>query len=282
MLVLGSMLVSLATGCAPPTALDSVMHDSVGVAVQEPARPADSLVSSIGVNVHLSYFRTTYGTGWASIVKPKLIGLGVRHLRDGGIVTDDDAWMRTVYGRMAELTAAGMKFDLVMQPAQGSTSYTQLPQFSRLLQFAAPVVESFEGLNEHDVSGHAAWLTEVRTFQQALYTQVQADSRTAGMPVLGPSMAHPKNADGVGNLSQWMTFGAIHPYPGGALPTTSIRDHEERTASISGSRPFMATETGYHTATHWTGDHPGVSEEAQARYTPRLLLEFFNAGVGRT
>lgn len=283
MLVLGSVLVSFAAGCAPPTAVSEGMgHDSVGVAMQEQARPADSLISSIGVNVHLSYFRTTYGTGWASIVKPKLMELGVRHLRDAGAVTTDDAWMRTVYGRMAELTAAGMKFDLVMLPALGSTNYSQLPQFSRLLQFAAPVVEAFEGLNEHDLSGHAAWLAEVRTFQQALYTQVKADPRTAGIPVLGPSMAHPKNADDVGNLSQWMDFGAIHPYPGGTLPTNSIREHEERTGSISGNRPFMATEAGYHTAIHWTGDHPGVSEEAQARYTSRLVLEFFNAGVNRT
>ncbi len=282
MLLVGSALVSLFSGCAPPTALDSAAHDPVVVSRQEQARPADSLVNSIGINVHLSYFQTGYGTNWASVTRPKLIALGVRHLRDAGSVTSDDSWMRLVYGRMAELSAAGMKFNLVMQPALGSSDYTALPQFNRLLQFAAPVVESFEGLNEHDVSGRTAWVSEVRTFQQALYAAVRGDSRTAGLPVLGPAMAHPKNASAVGSLAGWLDFGAIHPYPGGALPMTSIQDHEVRTASISGNRPFMSTETGYHTATAWTGEHPGVSEVAQGHYTPRLLLQFFNAGVNRT
>jgi hypothetical protein len=258
------------------------MHDSVSVSVYQQARPADSLVNSVGLNVHLSYFQTTYGTGWASIIKPKLLALGVRHLRDHGDVVPDDGWMRTVYGRMGELAAEGIKFDLVLRPELNSDNYTSLPQFQRLMQFAAPSVESFEGLNEHDNSRRTAWVAEVRSFQQALYTAVRGDSRTAGLPVYGPSMAHPRNAESVGSLRDYMTMGAIHPYPGGNLPMTSIRDHEERAAAISGPLPFVVTESGYHTATGWTGEHPGVSEEAQARYTPRMFLEFFNAGVGRS
>lgn len=283
MLSVCATLLSLTMGCAPPTSLDSASaHDSVSVSLQERARSADSLINSIGLNVHLSYFRTAYGTGWDTIVKPKLVALGVRHLRDGGNVVPDDAWMRLVYGRMTELANAGIKFNLVMLPALGSTDYVHLNQFSRLMEYAAPVVESFEGLNEHDLSGHAAWGTETRTFQQALYARVKGDPRTASMPVYGPSMAHPRHAVAVGDLRAWMDFGAIHPYPGGTLPMHSIPDHATRTAVISGNRPFAATETGYHTALAWTGGHPGISEDAQARYTPRLLLEFFNTGISRT
>lgn len=281
MLGLAVLLCSV-SGCAPPTAFDSSAHDSVSVSVHVQARPADSLVNSIGLNVHLSYFRTTYGTGWDNIVKPKLLALGVRHLRDQGSVTPDDGWMRTVYGRMNELASAGVKFNLVMLPALNSTDFVSLPQFQRLMSYAGPAVESFEGLNEHDISNRANWVGEVRSFQRALYTTVKADARTAALPVLGPSMAQPGNAPSVGNLSEYMTVGAIHPYPGGNLPMSSIRDHERRSAIISGSLPFVVTETGYHTAIRWNGPHPGISEQAQARYTPRLLLEYFNAGVERS
>lgn len=282
MLVTSVALLSSLSACAPPTALDSSAHDSVSVSVHVQARPADSLINSIGLNVHLSYFRTTYGTGWDNIVKPKLIALGVRHLRDHGDVVADDGWMRTVYGRMNELVASGIKFNLVLRPLDGTTNFVSLPQFERLVQYAGPSVEAFEGLNEHDISKRSAWVSEVRSFQKALYDSVKSDSRTANLPVYGPSMAHPGNAAPVGSLSQYMSAGAIHPYPGGNLPMSSIRDHERRTAVISGSRPFVVTETGYHTAIRWTGAHPGISEQAQARYTPRLFLEFFNGGVQRS
>lgn len=282
MLVVSTALLSTLSACAPPTALEEGMSDSVSVSVQAQARPADSLVNSIGLNVHLSYFRTTYGTGWDNVVKPKLIALGVRHLRDHGDVVADDSWMRTVYGRMTELADAGIKFDLVLRPQSGTNNYTTLPQFQRLMQYAAPAVEAFEGLNEHDVSGRTAWVAETRSFQKALYQAVRGEARTANLPVYGPSMAHPANATGVGSLSDFLSHGSIHPYPGGNLPMTSIGDHERRSSVISGNRPIVVTEAGYHTATRWTGGHPGVSEEAQARYTPRLLLEFFNAGVQRS
>ncbi|HWA16198.1 MAG TPA: hypothetical protein VG817_07190, partial [Gemmatimonadales bacterium] len=187
-----------------------------------------------------------------------------------------------VYGRMSQLAAAGIKFDLVLRPAQGSTNYTSIPQWQRLMQYAAPSVEAFEGLNEHDNSKRANWVSEVRGFQQALYTAVKGDARTAALPIYGPSMAHPRNAASVGGLSQYMTQGSIHPYPGGNLPMTSITDHEQRSAAISGTLPFVVTEAGYHTAERWSGDHPGVSEQAQARYLTRMVLNFFDAGVVRT
>jgi hypothetical protein len=282
--MLSLLVVLSASGCAAPASLEEGMgrHDSVSVSVHQQARPADSLVNSLGLNVHLSYFQTTYGTGWQSIVKPKLIELGVRHLRDHGDVVPGDSWMRTVYGRMGELAAAGIKFNLVLRPEQNSNNFVSLPQFERLMQYAAPSVEAFEGLNEHDISKRGGWVSEVRSFQRALYTAVKADSRTANLPVYGPSMAHAGNAASVGALSEYMTMGSIHPYPGGSLPMTSIGDHERRTAVISGALPLVVTEAGYHTATQWTGPHPGISEEAQARYTPRLLLEFFNAGIQRS
>jgi hypothetical protein len=65
-------------------------------------------------------------------------------------------------------------------------------------------------------------------------------------------------------------------------PLANLTDHENKLQPVVGSRPLVATETGYHTATAWTGEHPAVSEQAMARYVPRLFLEYFDAGISRT
>jgi hypothetical protein len=271
---------SVASGVVPAGAAGAGLTRPA--ALIGPVRRADDFVNSIGINLHLSYFRTPYGTGWASIVKPRLLALGVRHVRDGGSVVPDDHWMQLVYGRMGELADQGIHFDLIISPAQGTQDYSIVHQFDRLVQYAGPAVEAFEGLNEHDLSGRPDWVREVRECQAALYRAVKNDPRTAGLPVYGPSMGHAANAAAVGDLSRYMDYGAIHPYPGGKPPLTNLPDHETRTAVINGSHALVASETGYHTAMQWTGGHPPVSEAAMARYVPRIFLEYFDAGIQRT
>ena len=48
----------------------------------DPARPADAFVDFVGVNTHLGYYDTAYGD-YEHILKPRLLELGVRHIRDG-------------------------------------------------------------------------------------------------------------------------------------------------------------------------------------------------------
>lgn len=254
----------------------------VGKLPQVPARPADDFVNSIGINIHTGYFDTPYGSGWASVVKPKLLALGVRHVRDAGTVLGDDDWMRTVYGRMKELSDRGIKFTLILRPREGDSDYTSAGHFDRLMTFAGPVVEAFEGLNEHDLTGRPGWLSEVRAFQKALYGRVKGDPRTATMPVYGPSMGNPYLAPPVGDLSAWMDFGSIHPYAGGKPPLANLADHTTRLQSVNRTRAVAATEAGYHTAMASGSDHPAVTERAMARYIPRTLLDFYQSGVTRT
>lgn len=250
--------------------------------VLAPARSADAFVQSIGINTHISYFRTAYGTGWATIIRPRLLALGVRHVRDAGTVVTSDGWMSTVYGRMRELSDSGVKFNLILRPADGSTDYQSTAHFSRLLTYAGSSVESFEGLNEHDLSGRANWVAEVRAFQQAAWRALKADSRSAALPVYGPSMAHPIDAPLVGDLSGYLDGGALHPYPGGQRPMAAVSTHVTYGRKISGTKPLMASESGYHDALLWSGSHPGVSEAAMGRYAPRLALDYFNAGLTRS
>jgi hypothetical protein len=53
-------------------------------------------------------------------------------------------------------------------------------------------------------------------------------------------------------------------------------------SQVSGSKPLVATETGYHDDIAYTGVHRGASERAVGFYTPRSVLEAFRAGIERT
>lgn len=273
------LLLALATGCSETT--EPTLAGPGLASLVAPARSANDFVQSIGINIHLSYFRTAYGS-WATLVRPRLLALGVRHVRDQGTVVSNDGWMSTVYGRMRELSDSGVKVNLILRPADGSTDYSSMAHLPRLLSYAGNAVESFEGLNEHDASKRANWAGELRTFQQAAYTFLKRDSRSAGLPVYGPAMAQAISYSYVGDLSAAMDGGAIHPYPGGQRPMAAVNTHITYGRKISGNKPLIASESGYHDATRWTGEHAGVSEAAMARYAPRLLLDYFNAGIRRS
>ncbi len=273
--------LALSTACATDAPTEPLSESPLFVTAPTTAKPSDALVHSIGINVHLSYFQSPYGTGFQSIIKPKLQALGVRHLRDVGSVTSNNGWMGKVYGHAKELGQMGMKFNYVMRPGE-SGSYTNVDHFTRLMTYVAPFVENFEGLNEHDLTGRANWAGEVRTFQQALWAKVKNDPRTVNMPVFGPSMGRPGNAALVGDVSGYMNYSSIHPYPGGDTPSASLAYHRTLLQPLSKSRGFVATESGYHTLTSWTGSHAAVTEQAQGRYVPRLVMEFFDAGLPRT
>lgn len=275
-----SLVFSLAAcdGAAPT---ESFSESPVFLSTPVVAKPADGVVNSIGINVHMAYFQSPYGTAFSTVVKPRLSALGVRHLRDVGTVVSNDGWMTTVYGRMKELANAGMRFNLVMRPGE-SGSYTNVDHYTRLMTYAGTFVENFEGLNEHDLSGRANWASEVRSFQQALWTRVKGDPRTTNMPVFGPSLGRPGNAPLVGDISASLNYSAIHPYPGSGTPSSMLSYFRLNTQPMSKSRAFVATESGYHTATSYTGPHPPVTEQAMARYVPRLYLEYYDAGIPRT
>ena len=279
--VLAASVLLFATACASDAPTESFSESPLFVTTPTAAKSADALVNSIGVNIHLSYFQTPDGTAFSTVIKPKLQALGVRHLRENGTVSSNNDWMNTVYGRARQLGQLGMRFNFVMRPGE-SGSYTNVDHFDRLMTWVAPYVENFEGLNEHDLSGRANWATEARTFQQALWTKVKNDPRTVNMPVFGPSMGRPAAAAQVGDISAYMNYSAIHPYPGGGVPSASLAYHRTNLQPLSKSRGFVATESGYHTALNWDGSHPAVTESAQGRYVPRLSLEFYEAGLPRT
>jgi hypothetical protein len=276
--------LALSACSTPPTEPTSVEQPrTASVILPVTALSADAFVNTIGVNTKLTYTRSVNSTGFYSIVMPRLVALGVRHVRDEGVTATSDSWMRLIYGRMKELTAHGIRFDLIMRPAEGVTDFTRVYQWEKFLKYALPVVEDFEGMNEWDLKGrNPDWASQVRSFQRAMFNQVKGDSRTRQMPVFAPSMGNPNSASSVGDLTSWINYGNSHPYPAGSQPTSQLNYQHSRLSAISGTRPWVVTETGYHNAIDWTGEHPAVSESASARYLSRLWLEYFRLGIRRS
>lgn len=287
-LVRGTLLVTalVLSGCATqpaaPSAESAIPVSDYSLLTEAP-KTTDAFVNSIGINTKLTYLQTVYGTNFNGLVLPKLVALGVRHVRDEGATVNSNAWMSTVYGRMKTLAGYGIKFNLIMKPAEGVSDYTKIYNWDRFLSYALPVVEDFEGLNEWDYKCRCTdWAAKTRDFQKALFTKVTTDSRTKGRPVFAPSMGNPNNAVYVGNISAYLNYGNIHPYPGGGQPMANVAYHQTRADDISGTRPWVVTESGYHNAMQWFGGHPPVSERAASHYIPRLYLEYFAAGIRRS
>lgn len=241
----------------------------------EPVYWGPSFVDAIGVNVHLHYKETPYVQRWPE-VRDAIAELGVRHVRDG--LFDSD-WA-PYYAHLNELAASGVRLDLITNLGESEQLISSYPQ-------RVAGIEAFEAPNELKLSSPDA-VSTLRSFMG-----VVRDAATAAhVPVIGPSQAQPKGYAVIGDLSSLVDFGNLHDYPGGHNPGTpgwgglafgsrfgSIPYNLAATRQVSGTHPIVTTETGYFTD---LSIHGGVPAVIEARYTPRLLLEHFRAGVART
>lgn len=253
-------------------ALSLLLPAAAGAA---PARSAGSFVDSIGVNTHFSYSDTIYDSRFGE-VKAKLAALGVRHIREGLMPDRPDQ-----YQHLRELAGAGVRSTLILgDPDQGPENLEEL--LATLRTDLQGTVAAVEGPNEFDSWGGADWQPRLAEYQRRLYAAVKGDPALASLPVLGPSIVQRRNQAALGDISGTLDYGNFHPYPDGFSPEEGIGDNIERAVGNSGSKPLVATETGYHTTEGWSGEHNAVSEQAMATYIPRLYLEYFRRGVART
>jgi hypothetical protein len=79
-----------------------------------------------------------------------------------------------------------------------------------------------------------------------------------------------------------MTHGNLHSYSGGEPPARNLDDERALAANVSGGKPVMATETGYHNALATSSGHRPVDEATAGSYIPNLYLEYFRRGIART
>lgn len=252
---------------------------------------ADSFIDTIGINVHLHYTDTVYNQ-FDTIIKPSLLDLGVRHVRDGaktyaGINADS-----FYYQRVRALAAEGIKFNFITSSLDTSwgdpTNYDLLDE---VYLWSNGAVSAFEAVNEPDLQGVESWIPATLSGQEQLYNTVNNHPDLQHVPVVGPSIVNPWNNDLVGDLSDLLDFGNIHNYFSSRHPETpgwgdggygSLGWHFEQAAKISGEDPIMSTETGWHNAVDAEGNYVGVPQDIEAIYVPRLFLTHFNAGITRT
>ena len=117
------------------------------------AAPADAFIDTMGINTHLHYQGTVYDERYEDLIKPKLLELGVRHVRDGAYTYEEADRNTFFYERLRELGAAGVRFNLITSletPYNEATDYSKLDD---IVSWTDGAVESFEGINEPDIQG---------------------------------------------------------------------------------------------------------------------------------
>lgn len=259
------------------------------------AHPADAFVESVGVNTHFIYDDTKYYTAFDTVAS-RLVELGVRYVRDYPWHTGQ--WKRPRFLDLYDQT--GIRLVALMGERAGAYPAPLDLQPARTQQVIDGIVRdfvngrrnaivAFEGPNEYDISygSDANWISTLRAYQAMLYEMLKQEPALQAIPVLAPTLVWGSNYDAVGELSDFADAANLHPYPGGRKPTNNL-DYNLGKARQVVDKAAWVTETGYHNAfgdaTDGTGDitHPAVPEEVEARYLPRLFMEYFSRGVVKT
>lgn len=231
-------------------------------------RRACDFVNSIGVNTHFGYYDTTYGL-YEKVLCPRLLELGVKHIRDGTFNAD-------VARKYREVGQAGIRLLLI----------TSAERVAGQAEAIGPMLWGVEAVNEPDGRG-GEWVDAARTEQRRLYETVKGGAATRHLAVVGVSLANIRdNPARLGDVSQWMDYGGMYPYAAGQYPSRhwgwgmSMEAALNEARRVSGERPLLATECGYHNKED-NSNHPGVSERAAAIYHLHLFFIYFNRGVER-
>ena len=239
-----------------------------------PAQPARAFGDSVGVNAYLAWIDTAYGD--FPTLQSRLRELGVRHIRDGLCSSCDYN-----VDRLNRLAADGIRANIIVGTLTGGDAQMNetLAGIRNKVRYA---VTSVEPPNEPNLVGDPQWVQHAIEYQQRLYLRVKADPALANLTVLGPAVGYPATGEEFGDISPWLDRGNFHPYPGSGMPYEHLEVMRSQTAHGSGSKPLVATESGYHTDLATTAGNLPVSERAAAFYTPRLSLEGFYGGIERT
>jgi hypothetical protein len=229
---------------------------------------------SVGVNVHLAYGNTVYGSQFPQVMQA-MIDLGVKHYRDGL----NQYAPSFQYENAEMLGKAGIKADWLMDPDNSASiinsAYVNAPD----------ATAEFEGPNEDDAAAGPALLK----FMQLLNNTVRGNPATAAMPIIAPSFSQVSSFATQGSLSSLVNFGNMHDYFQQRNPETapygssfygcggygSMQFNICLAEMVGVNEPVVSTETGYESGV-------GLSDAIIGRYELRILFESLRLGVART
>lgn len=239
------------------------------------ARKASDFTNSIGVNTHFGYGWSSYKF-WEERLCPRLLELGVKHIRDGTYSAD-------VVDKYKDVGNHGIRLLFITRAKDAAAKAKAI----------GPMLWGMEATNEPDIASwnpdpSKPWQLSATLEQQNLYKNIKGDSATNHLPVVGVSLANIRNSPAIlGDISQWMDYGNIHPYAAGDHPSLhwgwglSMDDALANATLVSKDKPIIATESGYHNQVG-NRNHPGVPKTAAAIYHLHLPFVYFNKGIVRT
>jgi len=240
-----------------------------------PAKSARAFGDSVGVNVRLTHIDTTAYHDLPA-VEARIRELGVRYVNDSLCPT-----CTYQVASLQRLGAAGIRANLGFGSLAGGTGAIA-PGLQAVRTRLRSSIASFAGVNEPDVSGLPDWVARTRAYQAELARQVKADPFLSRFPVIGPSLVNRGSRAALGDMTAWVDRGNIHPYSGGNPPLRNLLDEQQLMSAVSGSKPLVITEVGFHNDLAFNGPHRPASLRATAIYTPRIALEAFRFGIERT
>jgi hypothetical protein len=233
---------------------------------------ADSLVETISVQTHLAY-DNVYPSGWDSIIRPRLLELGVRHVRERMVGNP------IVQARFQDLANNGIKLTGACWPV--GTNYSDASHCIALANaYGTAAIDAFEGWNEVDKKG-SNWPVAWVAWETALWRTYKEHSTWSARPLYANSLADAVSAEQLGNHSGILDYGNMHSYPAGAMPSVVSQNWIPELNQVASPKPLVVTETGYHTCPTCASGN-GVSFLAQSKYLGRLVFEYYNRDIRRT
>lgn len=245
------------------------------------AVPTASFINSLGVQVHLGYNATVGDTTNAynniGAVQNALGYLGISNVRDS---LGYDYYLPQV----ERLGAAGVKFDIYLGTGDDLDHAAEVQRIAS----HAGMIRYVEGPNEVDIwpakFGGQTGYDAARAEMASVYHDLNADPRTANIPILPPTIGNPvENAGKLGDMSATSDLGAAHVYPPADTPPGDVFSSPYFTSqhALTPADRVVITEGGYSTtpmATH----NGSVSEAVHAKLLLDYVLDAYKAGVPTT
>ena len=273
------------------------------------AKQADSFVGSVGVAGHWGK-ANVYSTQYPAL-RDKLVESGIRVMRS-------NSTNPTVINQIRELGGLGIKTLATIDPIDGTRPNSNYwanpanPTYNIVDYLKYVGVQHFaavEANNELDLfysgkywrntseplnntpSSPFYYAKYLKASVPDAYNALKADSATAGIPFMGPSLTSIEAYAAVGNLSASVDWSCVHPYMAGRHPETpgwgsngygSIAWAKTYLGDVQApGKPMSCSEGGNSTADPLTVNNqwPLV---AHGKYVPRYYFSRYNAGYKLT
>lgn len=269
---------------AAPLALVAASGLQAIPARAQPAASAntEAFLDSIGVCGHFTRTTGVYPEQFDRIM-PEIEALGVRHLRDDGLIAAKNS---PVFQRLRRIVAAGLRLTIICYDNLNPYVSTPLDRLADFYDWSDAGIDIFEGSNEPNLTKDPQNAPRISAeHQAALHAAVRSIPRLSAVRVAAPSYVLENRALAL-DLKDVCDYGNIHPYAGMEHPETTgpgaLSKSVAASAHIAAGRPVLATEMGYHTSLQTETFHFPVTEGIKARYMPRMLLWCFISGIRRS